>query len=152
MVEEYGVTFSLSFYSALAVYARSPAAFKALKSLDILQMPGRASLKAILSSNTQKPGICMGYICEQKKCYDQHCDQESMSEKPKPVGEGVLVFDEVKVQNGVNRMLYLYCISRVYYTLVYIYRNRPTPFFQGRVYMCTSVYIVYSNDLMLTIS
>ncbi len=84
-----------------------PFKLKALKSLDILQMPGRSSLKAILSSNTQKPGVSLNYLCEQNKCYDQHCDQ---SRKPKPVGEGVLVFDEVKVQNGVRRMLYIYCM------------------------------------------
>ena len=35
-----------------------------------------------------------------------HCDRTS---EPKPIWEGVLIFDEVKVQNGVSvHILYMY--------------------------------------------
>ncbi len=70
--------------------------------MNILQLPGTSSLKSVLSSNTQKPGVSISYLYEQKKCYVVHCERQCQSGKPKPVGEGVLVFDEVKVQNGVS--------------------------------------------------
>ena len=73
-----------------------------MKSLEILQLPSASSLKTILSANTQKPGVDLGYLCEQKKIYDEHCDKVHHFGKPTPVGEGLLVFDEVKVQNGVS--------------------------------------------------
>ncbi len=126
----------------MAVCVRSPAAFKGLKSLDILQMPGRASYFVFEYPKAWHFYDLYLILNKRIKGYDQHCDQKSMSEKPKPVGEGVLVFDEVKVQNGVSRMLYLYCMY------IEIIQN---PFFWG-VCTCARVFTLCSNDLLLTIS
>lgn len=89
-------------YPTLALFTQSPSAFEAVKSLNILQLPSRASLQSFTSANIQKPGVSCEYICEQWKAYKAHCAQVS---GPKPVGEGVPIFDEVKVQNRVSNSM-----------------------------------------------
>ena len=86
-------------YLALALYTRSPRAFEAVKSLHILQLPSRKTLQSFTSANIQKPGVSDGYLCDQWKSYKIFCDSVK---DPKPVAKGVLIFDEVKVQNGVS--------------------------------------------------
>ena len=46
-------------------------------------------------------------MCEQWKAYSAHCEHLS---GPKPVWEGVLIFDEVKVQNGVRYVHVIYTV------------------------------------------
>lgn len=86
-------------YTALALFTRSPCAFEAVKILNILHLPSRSSLQSFTSANIQRPGVSREYICEQWKAYSPPCEHLS---GPKPVREGVLIFDEVKVQNGVR--------------------------------------------------
>ena len=54
-------------------------------------------VQSFTSANIQRPGVSHEYMCEQWKAYSAHCEHLS---GPKPVWEGVLIFDEVKVQNG----------------------------------------------------
>ena len=77
-------------------------AFEAVKSLNILQLPSRSSLQSFTSANIQNPGVSCDYLFEQWKAYKTHCAQVP---GPKPVGESILIFDEVKVQNGVSTYL-----------------------------------------------
>ena len=45
------------FISALAVFVRSPAAYEALKSFNILQLPSRATLQAYTGAFLDSPGM-----------------------------------------------------------------------------------------------
>ena len=87
---------------ALAIYVRSPSAFEAVKSLNILQLPSKRTLESFTSANIHQPGVSNEYLCEQWRNYQQHCSKIENEGKPKPVAEGLLIFDEVKVQNGVS--------------------------------------------------
>ena len=73
--------------SALAVYSRSPAAFDALKSLNILQLPTRSSLQAFLSCHQNEPGVKEESLALQFKLYSQHKAEKS----PTPTGDGMLI-------------------------------------------------------------
>ena len=86
-----------TFNSALAVYSRSPAAFEALKSLNIIQLPSRSSLQAFLSSHQNEPGVKEESLALQFELYSQHKAEKS----PTPTGDGILIFDEVRVQEKV---------------------------------------------------
>ena len=86
-----------TFNSALAVYSRSPAAFEALKSLNIIQLPSRSSLQAFLSSHQNEPGVKEESLALQFELYSQHKAEKS----PTPTGDGILIFDEVRVQGKV---------------------------------------------------
>ena len=86
-----------SFLVALAVYSRSPAAFEALKSLNILQLPSRSSLQAYLSSHQNDPGVKEESLALQFDLYLQH----KATKSPVPTGDGILIFDEVRVQGRV---------------------------------------------------
>lgn len=44
-------------YAALAVFTRSPAAYEALKSFQLLQLPSRATLQAYTGAFLDDPGI-----------------------------------------------------------------------------------------------
>ena len=48
--------------TALAIYTRSPAAFRAVRSLGILQLPCCKELQRIVSCNAEGPGIHEQYI------------------------------------------------------------------------------------------
>ena len=107
----------LLFYSALALFTRSPCAFEAVKSLNILQLPCRSTLQSFTSANIQKPGVSNEYLCEQWKSYMAHCDRVT---GPKPVGEEVLIFDEVKGQNGVSKCFAYTGQSEMYLLYLFI--------------------------------
>ena len=79
------------------MYSRSPAAFEALKGLNILQLPSRSSLQAFLSSHQNDPGVKEESLALQFQLYSQHKDVKS----PTPTGDGILIFDEVRVQGRV---------------------------------------------------
>lgn len=44
---------------ALAVYVRSPAAYEALKSFKLLQLPSKTTLQAYTGAFLDDPGICV---------------------------------------------------------------------------------------------
>ena len=79
--------------TALAIYTRSPAAFRAVRSLGILQLP----LQPIVSRNADGPGIHEQYLANQSETYQTFCESKVASGGKKPLGIGVLIFDETKV-------------------------------------------------------
>ena len=79
---------------------RSPA-YEAVKGLNILNLPSRRSLESFPGLESHPPGVSHHYLCEQWKNYQAHCEKLQKGQ-PIPVSEGVLIFDEVKVQNGVS--------------------------------------------------
>lgn len=84
------------YYNYISALSVCPAAFEALKSLNILQLPSRKSLQSFTSVSL--------------RVYQTHCAELEKSTKLKPLGEGLL---EVKVQNGVSCMnLNMYTISK----------------------------------------
>lgn len=88
---------STFFLVALAVYSRSPAAFEALKSLNILQLLSRSSLQAYLSSHQHNPGVKEESLALQFDLYSQHKATKSHVSTV----DGILIFDEVRVQGRV---------------------------------------------------
>ena len=44
--------------TALAVYVKSPAAYEALKSFSLLQLPSKATLQAYIGAFLDEPGMC----------------------------------------------------------------------------------------------
>ena len=91
----------ITYRLALAVYTRSPAAYEALKSFNILQLPCKGSLQAFLSANRAAPGVDEERIAEQRRLYEAFKEQKVKQGKKKPLSKGVLIFDEVKVQSKV---------------------------------------------------
>lgn len=83
--------------TALAIYTRSPAAFRAVRSIGILQLPCCKELQRIVSCNADGPGIHEQYIANQSEAYQTFCESKVASERKKPLGIGVLIFDETKV-------------------------------------------------------
>ena len=70
--EYFNGVFSTHTYTqlALAVYSRSPAAFEALQSFNILQLPSTTTLKSCMKSNKEGPGECAQRLAEERKLYD----------------------------------------------------------------------------------
>ena len=79
------------------MYSRSPAAFEALKSLNILQLPSKSSLQAYLASHQNDPGAKEESLALQFNLYTQH----KAERKPTPTGDGIVIFNEVRVQGKV---------------------------------------------------
>ena len=69
MLHSYLVIFMLSFFLALAVFIRSPAAYEALKSFDILQLPSRATLQAYTGAFQHEAGAATESISKQVERY-----------------------------------------------------------------------------------
>ena len=91
----------VSFSSALAVYTRSPAAYKALQSFRLLQLPCVRNLKDYMRSNKEEAGSIQARLKACRDDYDKMVDtQKKLNSKTVAFGEGVLIFDEVKV--GIN--------------------------------------------------
>lgn len=112
---------------ALAVYCRSPAAYDALKSFGLLQLPSRSTLQAYTGAFLEDSGTYSyremlmrvhvfttlsdyNYIGGSHKhlakevdrfvAFKQQCLAKKMQE---PQGDGVLIFDEVKV---ISRLMW----------------------------------------------
>ena len=86
---------------ALAVYSRSPSAFEAVKHLGILQLPSTASLQAFMSHHQKSPGANEQQMALQHELYNQHIEKITALCRMPPKKEGILIFDEVKVQGKV---------------------------------------------------
>ena len=56
---------------ALAVYARSPSAYEALKSFQIIQLPGVRTLKDYINSNRDDPGKIQERLKRCREDYDR---------------------------------------------------------------------------------
>ena len=91
-------TFHGFLYTALAVYTRSPAAYEALSSFKILQLPSINTIRSYMKSNKENPGIIEKRLADERGLYDERCLSHTHTNKPKPpLRKGVLIFDEVKV-------------------------------------------------------
>ena len=81
----------------MAVYVRSPAAYEALKSFGVLQLPCRRNLQHFLSANASTPGVYEKAMSEQRNLYDAFCAHQKRESKKVPLYAGILIVDEVKV-------------------------------------------------------
>ena len=84
-------------YIALAIYIRSPAAYEALKSFKILQLPSKSTLQSCTGAFLHEPGVsnqCVANQVAQYVLFKSNCEKEG---KRVPQGDGVIVFDEVKI-------------------------------------------------------
>lgn len=86
----------------LAIYARSPAAFRAVRSLGILELPCTKHLQCIISKTADGPGIQEQYIAHQQNKYEKFSRGQVEAEKKRPQGVGALDFDETKVGKLIN--------------------------------------------------
>ena len=81
----------------LAVYSRSPSAYEALRRLHILQLPCSKILKNVIKDGGEKPGIDEGYLHSQQGNFRIYQEQREKTGHSRPLGLGVLMWDEVKV-------------------------------------------------------
>ena len=87
---------------ALAIYSRSPSAYKASKSFKLLQLSCTRTLKDYIHSNREEAGKiqqCLKASCEQ---YDRIVEMQKELNCKTAFCEGVLIFDEVKVSLGLQ--------------------------------------------------
>ena len=90
-------------FIALAVFSRSPAAYEALKSFNIIQLQSGATLQSYTGSFLHEQ--CAGYDCfsEQVSQYQQYCAKAKVDGKVESKNVGALIFDEVKL---ISRLLW----------------------------------------------
>ena len=96
---------TITYRIALAVYSRSPAAYEALKSFKILQLPSISSLQTLKGTRFHQPGINDGikqYVKEQQDNYVKYKEEVLRRGQKEPLHEGILIFDEVKVTSKVK--------------------------------------------------
>ena len=62
-------------YIALAVYSRSPAAYEALKSFQILQLPSRSTLQSYTGAFLHDPGASSSCLDDQVAQYILFCQK-----------------------------------------------------------------------------
>lgn len=79
------------------MFTRSPAAYEALKSYQILNLPSVASRKQFKSANNQAAGLNLAHLHDARQMYAAYKVERKEQGLPEPKGSGVLIFDEVKV-------------------------------------------------------
>jgi len=79
------------------VFTRSPSAYEALKSFGILQLPSRSTLQSFTGAFLHEPGANSSCVSDQVARYVNFIAECEKFGKPKPQGDGALIFDEVKV-------------------------------------------------------
>ena len=84
------------------MYTRSPAACEALKGFNVLKLPSVSSLKAFTGSNLEAPGDIQKRLSESYTDYQAMIEQKKAQGLKTPLGEGVVIFDEVKVASNVS--------------------------------------------------
>lgn len=82
---------------ALAVYSRSPSAFRALKDLGILHLPCDKTLRTYMRQNVGSSGINEESIRESSRKYDECTADKVKKGHTPPLKEGILIWDETKV-------------------------------------------------------
>ena len=87
---------------ALAIFTRSPAAYEALKSYQILKLPSVASLKHFTSANNQPTGLNLPHLHDAKQAYAAYKEERKEQGFLEPKEYGGLIFDEVKVVMKVH--------------------------------------------------
>lgn len=81
----------------MAVYSRSPAAYEALKSFKLLQLPSKSTLQAYTGAFLHEPGSSHQCIADQVAQFVVFKAESVKQGKRMPQGDGVVIFDEVKV-------------------------------------------------------
>ena len=94
----------LYLHAALDIYIRSPAAFRTVRCLGILQLPCCKELQRIVSKNEDGPGIHESYIAHQSQIYETFCAKKVESGRK---GVGVLIFNETKVRKKCSDIVHL---------------------------------------------
>ena len=94
-------------YVALAAFSRSPSAYEALKSYNLLQLPSATTLKAYKSPLIDSPGEIDEKLMKERKLYDGRVKEATQRQKmnkdfPIPLSKGVLIFDEVNVAMKIH--------------------------------------------------
>ena len=87
----------------MAVYARSPAAYDALKGFGILQLPSKSTLQSYTGAFLHEAGATSACISDQVAQFVVFCQQNKKEGKLESQKDGVLIFDEVKV---VSRLMW----------------------------------------------
>lgn len=87
---------------ALAVFCRSPSAYQALSSFNILQLPSTESLKKYKSAFFQKDGPNWDNLQECADDYRKLKDERVSQKLLEPKGHGILIGDEVKVVSKIQ--------------------------------------------------
>ena len=82
------------------MFVRSPSAYEALKSFNILRLPSRTSLQSYTGAFLHKAGAYLDAIAKQTEIYHAYI---STCERGKsvPQSDGVLIFDKIKVITGL---------------------------------------------------
>ena len=88
-------------FVALAVFIRSPAAYEALKSFNILSLPSRSTIQAYTGAFLHEAGASHDSILKQVESYELFKEACRSSGKRLPKSDGVLIFDEVKVVSSL---------------------------------------------------
>ena len=79
------------------MFTRSPAAFEALKSFGILQLPSRSTLQSYMGTFLHEAGASSDSISNQLANYMIYKEDYRKQGRKQPQGDGVLIFDKVKV-------------------------------------------------------
>ena len=82
---------------ALSIYNRSPASYKAFKDWKIFNLPSKNSLLKFATTLLHEEGAYFDYIEDQRIKYNAFVKELESKGQKKPLSEGVLVLDEVKV-------------------------------------------------------
>ena len=82
--------------AALAIFSRSPAAYHAVRSMGIIQLPCDKTLRGYMYKRASSPGISEEHLLESAKRFHEFKSQHVSDGMAPPEG-GVLIFDEVKV-------------------------------------------------------
>ena len=82
---------------AMAIFSRSPAAYHAVRSLGILQLPCDRTLKGYMKRHSTFPGINEDSLYQAAQRFAVFKANRVEAGFAPPVQEGVLIWDEVKV-------------------------------------------------------
>ena len=93
----------ITYRLALAVYARNASAYRALTSFGLMKLPSIHSVQKESQKYSQKQAISHQYLSEQEKKYNAFKEEVVKKGGKIPLGEGILIFDEVKV---VDKLLW----------------------------------------------
>ncbi len=95
------IVLTIFIFKGLAIFARCPSAYEALKNFGILNLPIRSPLIRQGKLFNQDPGEINNFMLHEMEKYVEHTNSTERKDSKKPLGIGVLIFDEVKVISKV---------------------------------------------------
>lgn len=98
-------------FAALAIFSRSPTTYKALANLQILQLPSIRTIQRKMQEAFEHNGPSQANLRAAALSYHTMQNEAVLQGKPKPMGEGALISDKVKVigkimWNSKNHQIY----------------------------------------------